>query len=295
MESKELQEIKARAERIKKLLGNGSDALHLIEDDLPELVAEVEWLKTELGQAGNCPHGGLYKDRTCVECFGDGTEEMRECSECGIQTWHRGGKCLRHDASAPKPYELLEVELKKLQGEIQTVQEQSSARVARAEERVKEIGAEAEQLREALERSGLCPHERLYEDRNCVECFGDGTEEMRECSECGIQTWHRGGKCLRHDASAPKPYELLEVELKKLQGEIQTVQEQSSARVARAEEHAREIEATCVVMREALEYVKARIGSTNIGESMIKIDRALSSSPGDQTREDKQERKKVGF
>ena len=291
MESKELQEIKARAERIKKLLGNGSDALHLIEDDLPELVAEVEWLKTELGQAGNCPHGGLYKDRTCVECFGDGTEEMRECSECGIQTWHRGGKCLRHAASAPKPYELLEVELKKLQGEIQTVQEQSSARVARAEERVKEIGAEAEQLREALERSGLCPHETLYEDRNCVECFGDGTEEMRECSECGIQTWHRGGKCLRHDASAPKPYELLEVELKKLQGEIQTVQEQSSARVARAEEHAREIEATCVVMREALEYVKARIGSTNIGESMIKIDRALSSSAGDQTREDKQERK----
>ena len=189
MESKELQEIKARAERIKKLLGNGSDALHLIEDDLPELVAEVEWLKTELGQAGNCPHGGLYKDR------------------------------------------------------------------------------------------------------NCVECFGDGTEEMRECSECGIQTWHRGGKCLRHAASAPKPYELLEVELKKLQGEIQTVQEQSSARVARAEEHAREIEATCVVMREALEYVKARIGSTNIGESMIKIDRALSSSAGDQTREDKQERK----
>src|SRR3989338_7083190 len=212
MESKELQEIKARAERIKKLLGNGSDALHLIEDDLPELVAEVEGLKTELGQAGNCPHGGLYKDRNCVECFGDGTEEMREalersglcpherlyedrncvecfgdgteemreCSECGIQTWHRGGKCLRHAASAPKPYELLEVELKKLQGEIQTVQEQSSARVARAEERVKEIGAEAEQLREALERSGLCPHERLYEDRNCVECFGDGTEEMRE-------------------------------------------------------------------------------------------------------------------
>src|SRR3990170_4561702 len=184
MESKELQEIKARAERIKKLLGNGSDALHLIEDDLPELVAEVEWLKTELGQAGNCPHGGLYKDRTCVEGFGDGTEEMRECSECGIQTWHRGGKCLRHDASAPKPYEPLKEELKKLQGEIQTVQEQSSTRVTQAEERVKEI------------------------------------------------------------------------------------------------------EAACVAMREALEYVKGRIGSTNIGESLIKIDRALSSSTGDRAMED---------
>ncbi len=185
MESRELQEIKARAEQVKKLLGNGSDTLHLIEDDLPKLVAEVDRLRTELGQAGKCPHGGFYKDRTCVECFGDGTEEMRECSECGTKTWHRGGKCLRHNASAPKPYEPLKAELEKLQGEIQTVQEQSSTRVAQAEERAKEI------------------------------------------------------------------------------------------------------EVTCVAMREALEYVKARIGSSNIGESMIKIDRALSSSAGNQTGEDK--------
>ncbi len=291
MESKELQKIKARAEQLKKLLGSGSDTLHLIEDDLPKLVAEVERLRTELEQAGKCPHGDFYRDRTCVECFGDGTEEMRQCGKCGIQTWHRGGKCLRHDASAPKPYEPLKAELKKLKGEIQTVKEQSSARIAQAEKRMKEIGAEAEQLQEELERSGLCPHEKLYEDRTCVECFGDGTEEMRQCGECGAQTWHRSGKCLRHDASAPKPYEPLKAELKKLKGEIQTVQEQSSARVAQAEERVREIEATCVVMREALEYVKGRIGSTNIGESIIKIDRALSSSAGNQTREDKQERK----
>lgn len=189
MENRELQEIKARAEQLKKLLGNGSDTLHLIEDDLPKLVAEVERLRTELEQAGKCPHGDFNRDRTCVECF------------------------------------------------------------------------------------------------------GDGTEEMRQCGECGTQTWHRGGKCLRHDASAPKPYEPLKAELKKLKGEIQTVQEQSSASVAQAEEHAREIEAACVVMREVLEYVKARVGSTNIGESMIKIERALSYSAGNLTREDKQERK----
>lgn len=184
MESRELQEIKARAEQVKKLLGSGSDTLHLIEDDLPRLVAEVERLRTELEQAGKCPHGGFYKDRTCVECFGDGTEEMRECGECRTKTWHRGGKCLRHDA-APKPYEQLRAELKHLQDEIQTVQEESSTRATQAEERVKEI------------------------------------------------------------------------------------------------------EATCVAMREALGYVKGRIGSTNIGESLIKIDRALSSSTGDRTMEDK--------
>ena len=189
MESKELQEIKARAEQVKRLLGNGSDTLHLIEDDLPKLAAEVERLRTELGQAGKCPHGGFYKDRTCVECFSDGTEEMRECGECRTKTWHRGGKCLRHDASAPKPFEPLKAELKQLQGEVKTVQEQSSARAAQAEERVKEI------------------------------------------------------------------------------------------------------EATCVAMREALEYVKGRIGSSNIGESMIKIDRALSFSAGNQTMEDKKETK----
>ncbi len=291
MESRELQEIKARAEQVKKLLGHGSDTLHLIEDDLPRLVAEVERLRTELEQAGKCPHGGFYKDRTCVECFGDGTEAMRECSACGSKTWHRGGKCLYHDASAPKPYEPLKGELKQLQGEIQTVRRQSSTRVAQAEERVKEIEAEAEQLREELERSGLCPHERPYEDRTCVECFGDGTEAMRECSACGTKTWHRGGKCLRHDASAPKPYEPLKEELKKLQGEIQTVQEQSSTRVAQAEERVKEIEAACVAMREALEYVKGRIGSMNIGESLIKIDRALSSSTGDRAMEDEKETK----
>ena len=185
MESKELQQIKARAEQVKRLLGNGSDTLHLIEDDLPRLMAEVERLRTELESAGQCPHGGFYSDRSCVECF------------------------------------------------------------------------------------------------------GDGTEEMLECSECGTRTWHRGGKCLRHDASAPKPYEHLKTDLKQLQGEIQTVQERSSTRVAQAEEHVKEIEATCIAMREALEYVKGRIGTFNIGESLIKIDQALSPPAGDQTMEDK--------
>ena len=151
MESRELQQIKTRAEQLKKLLGKGPDTLHLIEDDLPKLVAEVERLRTALEQAGKCPHGGLYKDRTCVECFGDGSEETRECSECGAKTWHRGGKCLRHDGSAPMPYELLRAELKQLRGDIHTVQEQSSSQLAQAEERVKEVEAICDAMREALE------------------------------------------------------------------------------------------------------------------------------------------------
>ena len=285
MESKELQQIQARAKQVRKLLGDGSDALHLVEDDLPRLIAEVDRLRAEAEQAGKCPHGSFYKDRSCVECFGDGTEEMRKCSQCGVETWHRGGKCLRHDGSAPKPYEPLKQELAELQVRIRTVQEQSSSRIAEAEKRVNEIEAEFKQLREELERSGLCPHDMLYEDRSCIECFGDGTEEVRKCSQCGVETWHRGGQCLRHDASAPKPYEPLKQELEELQAKLRTLQEQSSIRVAQAEKRAKEIEATFVVMRDALEYVKARIGSTNIGESLIKIDRALSSLADDRTVE----------
>jgi len=189
MESKELEQIKARAERVKKLLGDGSETLRLIEGDLPRLVTEIDRLRTELEQAGKCSHGSSYTDRSCIECFGDGTEEMWECSQCGVETWHRSGKCLRHDASAPKPYEPLKQELEQLQAKLRTLQEQSSSRIAQTEKRAKEI------------------------------------------------------------------------------------------------------EATFVVMRDALEYVKARIGSTNIGESMIKIERALSYSAGNLTREDKQERK----
>jgi hypothetical protein len=144
--------------------------------------------------------------------------------------------------------------------------------------------AEIDKLREELWHAGTCPHGNFYEDRSCVECFGDGTEEMRECSACGAQVWHRGGKCVRHDASAPKPYEPLKAELQELHNQIQTMREQSSARVHAAEERLKAVEASRDAMREALEYVKIRIGSVNIGESLAKIGRALGNEPGGAVR-----------
>ncbi len=150
MEVKDLQEIKARAGEAKKLFGRGS-AQHLIENDVPRLVDEIEQLKAELNKAGVCSHGSLYKDQSCITCFGDGTEEKRECGKCGAPTWHRGGKCLVHDASAPKPYELLKLELQELRSQLQVVQEGCSARVAEAEERLGGIASACNLMRESLE------------------------------------------------------------------------------------------------------------------------------------------------
>jgi hypothetical protein len=150
MEVKDLQEIKARAGEAKKLFGRGS-AQHLIENDVPRLVDEIEQLKAELNKAGVCSHGSLYKDQSCITCFGDGTEEKRECGKCGAPTWHRGGKCLAHDASAPKPYELLKLELQELRSQLQVVQEGCSARVAEAEERLGGIASTCNLMRESLE------------------------------------------------------------------------------------------------------------------------------------------------
>ena len=56
------------------------------------------------------------------------------------------------------------------------------------------------------------------------------------------------------------------------------VQEGCSARVAEAEERLGGIASACNVMRESLEYVRVRIGTSYVGESLEKIDKALSSS-----------------
>jgi hypothetical protein len=138
--------------------------------------------------------------------------------------------------------------------------------------------AEIERLKDELIQAGKCPHGSAYEDRRCVHCFGDGTEEVQECGTCGTQSWHRAGKCLDHDKSAPKPFELMKSELEKLRSKAQEVQEEWSAQITTAEEHLRESQASRAIMREALEYIRPRIGSTNVGESLAKIDRALSAS-----------------
>jgi hypothetical protein len=151
MENKDLQEIKGRAEEVKKLFGSGSHAQRLIENDVPRLAAEIEQLRAELNEARVCSHGSVYKDHSCISCFGDGTEEKKDCGKCGAQTWHRGGKCLGHDAAAPKPYELLKHELQELRSQLQVVQEGCSTRVAEAEERLGGIAAACNLMRESLE------------------------------------------------------------------------------------------------------------------------------------------------
>ncbi|MCH7914574.1 MAG: hypothetical protein IH856_16335 [Deltaproteobacteria bacterium] len=183
MDEKELQEIKERAEEVKKLLGHGSFMQNLIEIDVPKLVADVEELRVEV-----------------------------------------------------------------------------------------------DELKIELENAGVCPHGIFYEDRRCVSCFGDGTEEKMECSKCGTGTWHRGGKCLSHDLTAPKPYQLMKGELEQLRTQMQIVKKEGSTRIAEAEERLKGMESSSAVMRDVLEYVKGRIGTFNIGESLYKIDLALSSN-----------------
>jgi hypothetical protein len=263
MDQGELADIKSRADEIRALLEYVPFIQDLLDHDVPQLIAEVQRLEECLAVAGRCPHGELYEERGCVSCFGDGSEEQRECAECGAQTWHRGGKCLRHDPTAPKPYELLKNELEEFH---------SKLLVSEGEE-----GSPG----------GRCPHGDFYADRSCVRCFGDGTEELEECDQCGAQTWHRGGKCLRHDPTAPKPHDLLKSEVEELRSKVATLEQEWAARIGTAEGQARQIQASRDLMREALEYIKPRLGSFNLGESMAKIDRALSASTGHETASDK--------
>ncbi len=47
MDEKELQEIKARSEEVKRVLGHGSYVQNLIENDVPKLVAELKDFKAK--------------------------------------------------------------------------------------------------------------------------------------------------------------------------------------------------------------------------------------------------------
>ncbi len=158
MDNNELQEIKARSKEIKRLLEDRVYAQTLIENDVPKLIAEVEKLKAkveeqriELEYAGKCVHGNFYRDRDCISCFGDGTEQKQECSECGHQTWHRGGKCLSHDMNVTKPYELSKAEQDHLRGNVKYLKEELSARIGEAEKRLRGVEASRAIMQEVLE------------------------------------------------------------------------------------------------------------------------------------------------
>jgi len=62
------------------------------------------------------------------------------------------------------------------------------------------------------------------------------------------------------------------------QSNIQSFKEELSARITEVEECLSGIEASRAVMQEVLEYVRKRLCSFNIGESIAKIDLALSVS-----------------
>ncbi len=62
------------------------------------------------------------------------------------------------------------------------------------------------------------------------------------------------------------------------QSSIQSLKEEFSARITGVEERLKGIKASRAAMREVLEYVRGRLVSLNIGESLSKIDLALSVS-----------------
>ncbi len=72
--------------------------------------------------------------------------------------------------------------------------------------------------------------------------------------------------------------EELRAEQEHWQSNIQSLKEEFSARITEVEERLKGIEASRAVMREVLEYVRGWLGSLNIGESLSKIDLALSGS-----------------
>ena len=72
--------------------------------------------------------------------------------------------------------------------------------------------------------------------------------------------------------------EELRAEQEHWQSNIQSIKEKFSARITEVEERLKGIEASRAVMREVLEDVGRWLGSLNIGESLSKIDLALSGS-----------------
>jgi hypothetical protein len=80
-------------------------------DELREVIAlrdfQVRHLEMSMAVAGDCPHGLSYESKECLECWGDGTEEILHCEECESSTYHRAGFCLRcQKDEAPGPHDI---------------------------------------------------------------------------------------------------------------------------------------------------------------------------------------------
>ncbi len=72
--------------------------------------------------------------------------------------------------------------------------------------------------------------------------------------------------------------EKLRAEQEQLRSNIQFLKDEFSTRISKAEERGRGIEASRAAMREVLEFVRGRFDLLNVGESLSKIDLALSVS-----------------
>ena len=72
--------------------------------------------------------------------------------------------------------------------------------------------------------------------------------------------------------------EKLRAEQEQFRSNIQFLKDESSTRIKEAEERLRGSETSRAAMREVLEYVRGKLGSLNISESLSKIDLALSGS-----------------
>ncbi len=72
--------------------------------------------------------------------------------------------------------------------------------------------------------------------------------------------------------------EELRAEQEQLRGKMESLKEEYSALITESGEHLREMEEFQAVVREVLKDVSETVGSLNIGESLSKIDLALSGS-----------------
>ncbi len=99
------------------------------------------------------------------------------------------------------------------------------------------------------------------------------SEEIKRLMEPCMQNWI--------EKDIPKLFaeiEKLRAEQELLRRNIQILKDEFSTRMTKWDERVRGIEVSRAAMREVLEYVRGRLGSLNIGESLHKIDLPLSTS-----------------
>jgi hypothetical protein len=83
------------------------------------------------------------------------------------------------------------------------------------------LKAKIRDLETKLMKCGSCEHGVEYKTRQCVFCFGDGSETISICSKCEAGTFHRNGKCLQCEPNPPKPFSKLKDDMKTLLAHLQ--------------------------------------------------------------------------